>query len=203
MAEPAPTYPVALDRDIHRGSLVRARLDGLELVLWRANDDVIRVWEDRCPHRSIRLSAGRNLGEYVEGAYHGWRFGKDGAVIGVPAEGYEARPDIKVRTFATSIHAGFVWVSSGDKTQVPANYKPGKSDVLLRPMPFGAPTATVIEAIGRMEDMNLIVTPTSQASCFVFGHAVVKRSEAAIDSVRRGNDRLTILRRTLEARSAA
>lgn len=197
------TYPVALDRDIRGGSLARARLDGIGLVLWRADDDVVRVWRDRCPHRSIRLSAGRNLGAYVEGAYHGWRFGKDGTVTGIPAEGHAPRPEIKVEAFASTVCAGLVWAAASGTARVPADYSPARSDILLRPLPFAASAADVREALVHIKDMSLIVTPTSQTSCLVFGHAAPARGEAPLDTLRRCNDRLTRLRRGLEARAAA
>lgn len=199
MANETPIYPVALERDVEQGSLVRARLEGMGLLLWRADDDIIRVWEDRCPHRSIRLSAGRNLGEYVEGAYHGWRFGKDGTVMAIPAEGYKARADIRVRALSSTIHAGLVWATLGDKVQVPADYKPDKSAVLVRPVPFATTAAAVSEALRSINWANLIVTPTSHTSCFVFGHVKPERGGASTDTLRRCNDRLTILRRSLEA----
>lgn len=203
MANKTPTYPVALERDVHHGSLVRARLDGLGLVLWRANDDIVRVWEDRCPHRSIRLSAGRNLGEYVEGAYHGWRFGKDGTVIAIPAEGYEARADIKVSVLSSTAQAGLVWASLGETAKVPTDYKPSKSDLLVRALPFAIAAAAVNDALRSIKGMKLIVTPTSQTSCFVFGHATTERGETSTDTLRRCNDRLNVLRRSLEAGLAA
>lgn len=203
MANKAPTYPVALERDVRHGSLVRGRLDGFGLMLWRADDGIVRVWEDRCPHRSIRLSAGRNLGEYVEGAYHGWRFGKDGTVVAIPAEGYTPRAEIKVNILSSTVHAGLVWATFGDEAQAPADCKPNKSDILVRPVPFATAAATVNDALRSIRGMKLIVTPTSQTSCFVFGHATPERGETSTDTLRGCNDRLNVLRRSLEAGLAA
>lgn len=195
-------HPIALERDILGGALVRARLCSMALVVWRSDDGAIRVWEDRCPHRSIRLSAGRNFGSYIEGAYHGWRFGKDGTVMAIPAEGYQARPDIQVRTIASTVHAGMVWAKLNDSSAAPILYKARSSSLLLRPLPFALPAPKVRDALRELEGMTLIVTPTSEASSFAFGHGYPVGEEAPIDTVHRCNDQLSTVRRTLEAGSA-
>jgi phenylpropionate dioxygenase-like ring-hydroxylating dioxygenase large terminal subunit len=45
---------------------------------------------DRCPHRRTPLSAGRVIGDQLECAYHGWRFGTDGRCRLIPAVGVDA-----------------------------------------------------------------------------------------------------------------
>ena len=58
--------PVALEREVLPKSLLRTNLNGQDLVLWRDNANDIQVWADRCPHRSVKLSAGRNNGNCVQ-----------------------------------------------------------------------------------------------------------------------------------------
>ena len=36
----------------------KALVDDHEMVVWRGRDQQIRVWENRCPHRGMRLSYG-------------------------------------------------------------------------------------------------------------------------------------------------
>ena len=109
------TYIVALEADIHPASLSRSRLGEMDLLIWRGASGNIHVWEDRCPHRSIRLSAGRNMGRYVEGIYHGWQFGEDGTVLSIPAEGGKAFPDIQVNAVTSTVASGFVWATMDDQ----------------------------------------------------------------------------------------
>ena len=44
---------------------------------------------DECPHRGAPLSLGRHEGDELVCAYHGWRFGPDGAATCIPALGRE------------------------------------------------------------------------------------------------------------------
>src|SRR6516162_3181141 len=118
------TWPIALERDIHPYSLARASLDGRDLLVWRDDCDQIHVWEDRCPHRSIRLSAGRNLGDCIQSAYHGWRFSKNGTVLAIPAELHAPRPDIKVWIISRHIAFGMVWASLEGEPLPPAEFAP-------------------------------------------------------------------------------
>jgi nitrite reductase/ring-hydroxylating ferredoxin subunit len=196
-------HPVALERDIHFGSLVKARLCGTELVIWRSDDGQIRVWEDRCPHRSIRLSAGRNLGSYIEGAYHGWRFGTDGTVTAIPAEGYAPRPEIRVRTIASTVHAGMVWAKLDDSSAASITWNPRSTSILLRPLPFALPALSVRTALEKLRSIKLIVAPTSDETSFAFGFASPVEDETPAETVRRCNDELSTIRRNLEAGLAA
>ena len=107
-------FPIALQRDVQPGSIVRCKFRGVELIVWRDDADGVHVWEDRCPHRGVRLSAGRNLGDCIQAVYHGWKFGKDGGVIDIPAEGHSARADIRVKVFTCAVAGDFVWI--GDRS---------------------------------------------------------------------------------------
>lgn len=190
-------FPVALHRDIRHGGLFRSRLEGLAVVIWRSDDDQVHVWEDRCPHRSIRISAGRNFGEYVEGIYHGWRFGKDGMVVGIPAEGYAPRPDIKVRALPSTVHTEFVWASLSEDALAP-DYKPAKSDVLIRPLPIGAPAGTVRDFVAQLPGLSAVVTPSDTETSIVYGHVKPRKNENSLETVQRLNARLNTLRRSIE-----
>lgn len=191
-------WPIALVRDVHPAGLVRGRLDGYELLIWRGDDDTIRVWEDRCPHRSVRLSAGRNLGDSVQDIYHGWRLDKDGAVLAIPAEQNAARPDMGVRVFKSVVAFDLVWASVDGAAIIPSGFTPAKGDVALRPLPINAPAATAQLAFSSLEDMRLIATPADGQSCRVFGLADSRRGETPLQAARRCNHRLNALRRALE-----
>ena len=106
---------VARASDLAEGKVMGARLFGEDLALWRV-DGRVMAWRDRCVHRGTRLS----LGSVTEGgelacAYHGWRYGTDGACVHVPAQPNVAPP---ARARATVFRAqeayGFIWVSMGE-----------------------------------------------------------------------------------------
>src|SRR5579872_3677400 len=67
-------YPIADETDLPFRHVYHAILLGQELAVWRADDDTINVWENRCLHRGVRLSIGTNLGSELRCQYHGWRY---------------------------------------------------------------------------------------------------------------------------------
>lgn len=195
-----PWHPIALERDILPGMLVRARFMGDALVLWRGDDDVIHAWEDRCPHRSIRLSAGRHLGHCVECIYHGWRFGADSSMIAIPAEDNGARPDVRVATYSCAVVDGLVWVTARDEDDAPPPTPfAGEGDILLRPLPFRVPAGRAQSALMACAGMQLRATPTESERCMVFGYGTPLADEPAIATLRRCNTTLTETRRALES----
>lgn len=202
VAKPGSWHPVALERDVLPLRLARSRIADTPLVVWRDDEDQIHVWNDRCPHRSVRLSAGRNFGSHLEGVYHGWRFGKDGRVIAVPAEGYSPRPDIRVHVVAASVQQGMVFANlSGDEAEDMTKLDVGKNDVLIRPLPIRATHDSVSGSVSRLPGLRTIVTPTGETSCWVYGWMTLNPKESALHGLRRISGRLNDLRRALESSS--
>lgn len=191
-------WPVALERDVLRRSLVRGRLSDANLVVWRGDDDVIRVWEDRCPHRSVRFSAGRNLGDCIEDFYHGWRFGRDGALVSMPAG--DDLPAVRARVLESAVENGFVWVSCRDGI-APDVLAKSDGEIIVRPMPVASPAAAVGCAIAALPDARLIASPTGETASIVFGIAERRGRETEIEAAWRTNLALRALRRRLEAGS--
>lgn len=192
-------FPVALERDVHPFSLVRSALDGLPLVLWRGADGRIHVWEDNCPHRSVRLSAGRNLGDCIEDVYHGWRFGLDGGVVRVPALLGKKLPTAKVRVLSASIASGLVWASTAEGTAVEPSVAMDDDEVLMRPLPFRAQAVSVEEACTGLDGLRVFVTPTGPNSATLYGFARRRAGAEDVETARRANALLSAIRRKVEA----
>jgi nitrite reductase/ring-hydroxylating ferredoxin subunit len=114
-------YPIALADDLEPGGVVGTRLFDAEIVLWRDADRVSHVWEDRCPHRGMRLSFGFMRDNRLGCLYHGWMF--DGACQcrAIPAHPEMAVPKaIRARAYAsTEGVAGMVWASLADEAAEP------------------------------------------------------------------------------------
>lgn len=193
------TWPVALERDVRPASLVRSALGDTSLLLWRCDHDEIHVWEDNCPHRSVRLSAGRNLGNCVEDVYHGWRFGCDGAVVFVHAEQNKQPPQISARTLSVTIGSGLVWASAGKEAVPPPSFAVADGEVLMRPLHFAADAARVGAACDGLRDMRILVSPTGKNSATAYGFVRRQGSETDVDAARRANAVLSSLRRKMEA----
>ncbi|GBQ12274.1 3-chlorobenzoate-3,4-dioxygenase [Komagataeibacter rhaeticus] len=116
-------HPVSVLSDLHRGEVAGVRIDGHEVVLWREDTDsaTLHAWEDRCPHRGMRLS----FGFVREGAlgclYHGWQFGGTARCRLIPAHPNVRVPAaIQVRTHMVREHAGLAWVGMEGAGAFPA-----------------------------------------------------------------------------------
>jgi phenylpropionate dioxygenase-like ring-hydroxylating dioxygenase large terminal subunit len=193
------TFPIALQRDIQPASIVRTKFMGIELIAWRDNDDRIHVWQDRCPHRSVKLSAGRNLGDCIQGAYHGWKFGKDGSVSDIPAEGHAQRTDIRVRTFPCRVVGGFVWIDGGGESSPPKAFAAAAEDDYLHSIYVKAPDKVVAEALSEVSEFQLWITPCDDALSLILGYGRPRGGESSLEMVRRGNHLLNRIRRAVES----
>ncbi len=86
---------------------------GEDVVLYRIADGSIHALQDRCPHRFAPLSMGTVIGDQLQCAYHGLRFGIDGACVHNPH--YEALPAAaRVRAFPLVERYGMLWIWMGD-----------------------------------------------------------------------------------------
>jgi vanillate O-demethylase monooxygenase subunit len=101
---------------------VAVRLLDIDLVVYRAAQGVV-VARDICLHRGARLSLGRIREGQLECAYHGWRYGPDGACVLIPSQPQERRisPNIRLLTYPACERYGIVWacLSATPATSVP------------------------------------------------------------------------------------
>ncbi|MCC8932636.1 Rieske (2Fe-2S) protein [Rhizobium sp. 'Codium 1'] len=104
--------PVALSADIEAGTSAGTLVNGEERVVWRDEKGDVHVWEDRCPHRGMRMSFGFVRGDHIACLYHGWRYDTGGQCRHIPAHpDLEVPKTIKVPTFAAIERAGIVWMA--------------------------------------------------------------------------------------------
>ncbi len=81
------------------------------LVLFRDASGRPRALLDRCAHRNVPLSAGKNRSGLLECAYHGWRFDGEGLCRLVPAlSGPQEGRARRVPSYAACEQQGYVWV---------------------------------------------------------------------------------------------
>jgi phenylpropionate dioxygenase-like ring-hydroxylating dioxygenase large terminal subunit len=116
-------HPVAIAAQLAVGAMVPAQLLDLPLVIWRDQSGHANVWEDRCPHRGMRLSMGSIQDDRVVCSYHGWAFGSDSKCKCIPALPGLAGDKLKacVRSFTVQECYGLIWVCLGSPRQgVPA-----------------------------------------------------------------------------------
>ena len=86
---------------------------GEPLVLWRDARGVVHAFRDVCVHRGTALSLGRVEGDEIVCAYHGWRYGADGACTAIPqlAEPTCVPSRARAVTYHTRERYGIVWAA--------------------------------------------------------------------------------------------
>ncbi|KRB61168.1 oxidoreductase [Rhizobium sp. Root708] len=104
--------PVALSSSIEAGTSAGAVVEGSEIVVWRDNSGHAHVWEDRCPHRGMRLSFGFVRGDHIACLYHGWQYDTAGQCRYIPAHPTLDVPEtIKVPIYRAREQYGIIWAT--------------------------------------------------------------------------------------------
>lgn len=112
MTDTTQWIPVALSTSIEPGTSAGTKVHGDEYVVWRDDRGKPHVWEDRCPHRGMRLSFGFVRGDQIACLYHGWRYDSAGQCRLIPAHpDLDVPKTIKVPTFAVAEAGGLIWAS--------------------------------------------------------------------------------------------
>jgi nitrite reductase/ring-hydroxylating ferredoxin subunit len=144
-------FPVARSAELVPRHIAQTQLLGQEIALWRADTGAINAWENRCPHRGVRLSIGDNAGNELRCQYHAWRFASgSGQCTFIPAHPTQ-RPasGIRAGVYAAIERYQFVWVNLDPHTVEPHIDEPDlhltetERDATLRSIFVNAPTAAV------------------------------------------------------------
>jgi nitrite reductase/ring-hydroxylating ferredoxin subunit len=145
-------FPVMRLEELVPRHVAQSELLGQEIALWRADDGRVNAWENRCPHRGVRLSIGQNTGADLRCRYHGWRFASgDGRCTHIPADPSRAPPAaIRATVFDVSVQDGFVWVALSRPDRPPPSLADDLPWLTLRSTPvevgFERVHATLLEA---------------------------------------------------------
>ncbi len=213
-------FPVCRGEEAAAHHIVHTALLGQELAVWRADDGTVNAWENRCPHRGVRLSVGTNLGKALKCRYHGWTYESgSGGCIERPAHPGEKPPAlVRARAYSCAEHQGHVWVrlSGEDEDQdpvLPAPAGPAPPALTLRSVHVRAPAAAVAESIARhrapargarngspveVVDSYTLRTVDGQAGAIRYSLQPVSKAETVIHGVLAEAppqaERLTVLR---------
>jgi nitrite reductase/ring-hydroxylating ferredoxin subunit len=202
--------PLVRSREVGARSVVPIRYAGTDVVVWRDDAGIVNVWEDRCPHRGVRLSIGTNTGTQLKCRYHGWRFESgSGRCAFIPSHP-EMGPPVaaRVRTMTCAERYDFVWLLTAETRTVPDIPELGDGPVTsLRSMTIDAPAADVRAALddrGRERSGAapvFLLLPETPASTTVHGIVPGRyEGEARANLLRGENKRLKELRAAMEAR---
>jgi phenylpropionate dioxygenase-like ring-hydroxylating dioxygenase large terminal subunit len=86
------------------------RLLGEEIVVWKDSQGRPQAMQDRCPHRTAKLSVGCVKGDAIVCPYHGWEFNGSGECTKIPQETEPRRSPVKARAYHCQERYGQVWV---------------------------------------------------------------------------------------------
>ncbi len=146
-------FPVATEHDLSPRTLFRGQLSDRELVLWRADDGFVNVWENRCLHRGVRLSIGVNEGAELVCRYHGWRYANRSAgCTYIPAHPANSPArTITNMTYPAVERYGLVWTT--DDPSEPFVEHPGlrslpaEETLTLRSLPINVPASVALDQL--------------------------------------------------------
>jgi phenylpropionate dioxygenase-like ring-hydroxylating dioxygenase large terminal subunit len=142
-------HVVARTTDLPEGALLKARLLGEDLVVWRVAGNA-HAWQDLCMHRGSRLSLGHVEGENLVCAYHGWTYDSEGQCVRFPAHPEQKPPrTAHTKTYPTKEMYGYIWVSLGEpENGVPSFPEwddPAYRKIVCRPFVYNAGAPRAVE----------------------------------------------------------
>jgi ferredoxin-NADP reductase/nitrite reductase/ring-hydroxylating ferredoxin subunit len=213
-------YPIAAETDLPFRHVFHATLLGREFAVWRADDDTVNVWENRCLHRGVRLSIGANDGTELKCQYHGWRYAnRTAACTYIPAHPANAPArTIRNRTYQVRRAYGLVWSGIDPIEEFPRFPALVTAEPLpMRAIPVNASAAETLAGLcslaGARQDGPLrcetadalyLIQPVSTNRSIIRG--LLKRDVMQAErlaTLRRCNEILSALRDQIEATAVA
>ena len=91
------------------------RILGQDIVLFLDAAGEPAALEDRCCHRTAKLSKGWTRAGHIVCGYHGWEYDRSGRLVNIPQFPFEqAVPDARAKSFHAATRYGYVWVCLGE-----------------------------------------------------------------------------------------
>jgi len=170
-------HGIALDKQVQPALSHPVIVQGEQLAMWRGEMQegaagAVQVWEDRCPHRGMRLSFGYVRDNVLHCIYHSWGFDVSGQCVDIPAHPDVAPPkSIRANPYPIQCRYGIVWTNLERSEPAPLpdfacpldGWEPVRSLYVkasierlthtLKTFAFGAPAHTV-----RQQDNGLLLT---------------------------------------------
>ncbi len=88
---------------------------GEKLVLWQTSDGTPAAAQDRCCHRTAKLSKGWVEGDHIVCGYHGWHYDCRGACVKIPQSTDGHIPQgAGIKAYHCQEKHGYVWVALED-----------------------------------------------------------------------------------------
>ena len=114
-------YAAVWSEDLGPVPLPRTLLDEPLVFLRGAEGNPVAL-ADRCPHRFAPLSLGKRVGDSLQCAYHGLRFGMDGRCVHNPHG--PIPPTARVKSYPLLERYGMIWIWMGEASRANAALLP-------------------------------------------------------------------------------
>ena len=125
---------------------MRASVAQTDVAIWRDPQGTTHAWNNRCPHRGMRLSHGFVRGDRLACLYHGWQFGTSGRCAHIPAHpDLDPPTTIHTQVYDVAERDGVLWVRVDGPAEVPMALD-GLSP--LRSMVFNCDATAAVQALG-------------------------------------------------------
>lgn len=113
-------YLACFDRELKSNSLLRRKIVGQELVIFKNNKGKVSILEDRCCHRNVHLSLGSVKDENLKCGYHGWEFNSEGKCVHIPMLENKDNipPSACVKSYPIQLKYQAYWVYIGDESKM-------------------------------------------------------------------------------------
>jgi phenylpropionate dioxygenase-like ring-hydroxylating dioxygenase large terminal subunit len=138
-------YPVMRSSQLN-GEPEPFQLLGSDIVLWRGANGEVTCFQDRCRHRTAKLSLGFIEDGRLVCGYHGWAYRPDGVCVWIPqrANPGNVSDSVRVPAYRAAERYGYIWVALDepltDIPDLPDAGQPGfrKVDQFYEPWNIGA-----------------------------------------------------------------
>ncbi len=137
---------IGLSRDLEPRGATGVIVDGREWALWRGVSGRPHLWEDRCPHRGMRMSLGFVRGDRFGCLYHGWQYDESGQCALIPAHPDLKPPEaIRIRGVPVAESGGVIWTCFADDPPAPPEFD---GSVPVRSLYLDAPLPHALAGLG-------------------------------------------------------
>lgn len=145
---------IGLDHQVQAASSNPVVVNGYGLAMWRAESGPVNVWEDRCPHRGMRLSYGFVRGNTLRCIYHGWGYEPGGQCVSIPAHPDLTPPKtICATVYPAETRYGIVWTNLAESPTAPLpDLGPEEGWTPVRSVYVKRPANAVTEEIKALEN---------------------------------------------------